>query len=59
VEFTDLRMGFEPHYVFSFFVGSRQEGAIRPLVPPERAPVKRPDAGALRWVWRRMLGETD
>ena len=59
VEITDLRMGFEPHYVFSFFVGRRQEGAIRPLVPPERAPVHRPGVEALRWVWLRMLGEID
>ena len=58
VEFTDLRMGFEPNYVFSFFVGRRQDGAIRPLVPPERAPVERPNAEDLRWVWWRMLGNT-
>ena len=59
LEITDLRMGFEPRYVFSFFVGHRQEGLIRPLIPPERAPAERPDAEALRWVWRRMLGETN
>ncbi|PUB88315.1 MAG: hydrolase [gamma proteobacterium symbiont of Ctena orbiculata] len=58
VEITDLRMGFEPRYVFSFVVGQRQEGGIRPSIPPERAPAELPDAGALRWVWRRMLGET-
>ena len=57
VEISDLRMGFEPRYVFSFVVGRRHEGVIRPLVPPERLPVGLPDAEALRWVWRRMLGE--
>ncbi|MEW8402328.1 MAG: metal-dependent hydrolase [Candidatus Thiodiazotropha sp.] len=57
VEITDLRMGFEPRYVFSFVVGRRQEGDIGPLIPPERAPSELPDAEALRWVWRRMHGE--
>ncbi|MEW8683378.1 MAG: metal-dependent hydrolase [Candidatus Thiodiazotropha endolucinida] len=56
---TDLRMGFEPRYIFSFVVGHRQEGVIRPLIPSERVPAERPDAKALRWVWRRMLGETN
>lgn len=59
VEITDLRMGFEPRYVFSFVVGRRQDGRIHPLDPPERVPAERPDADALRWVWRRMLGQAD
>ncbi|MEW8505452.1 MAG: metal-dependent hydrolase [Candidatus Thiodiazotropha sp.] len=59
VEITDLRMGFEPHYVFSFVVGQRQEGDIYPSIPPKRLPAERPDLEALHWVWRRMLGETD
>ncbi|MEW8200374.1 MAG: metal-dependent hydrolase, partial [Candidatus Thiodiazotropha endolucinida] len=59
LEITDLRMGFEPRYIFSFEVAHRQEGVIRPLIPPERVPAERPDAEALRWVWRRMLGETN
>ncbi|MEW8190494.1 MAG: metal-dependent hydrolase [Candidatus Thiodiazotropha endolucinida] len=59
LEITDLRMGFEPRYIFSFVVGHRQEGVIRPLIPSERVPAERPDAKALRWVWRRMLGETN
>ena len=60
VQISDLRMGYEPHYVFSFDVGYRSghEGDVRPLVPPQRAPAKRPDAEALQWVWRRMLGES-
>ncbi|HBR98228.1 MAG TPA: hydrolase [Gammaproteobacteria bacterium] len=57
VEVSDLRMGYEPRYVFSFYVGVRQEKGISPLVPPERAPAQRPDADALRWVWRRMFGD--
>ncbi|MCU7828466.1 MAG: metal-dependent hydrolase [Candidatus Thiodiazotropha sp. (ex Myrtea sp. 'scaly one' KF741663)] len=59
LEITDLRMGFEPRYAFSFVVGHRQDGVIGPLIPPERAPAEYPDAEALRWVWLRMLGETD
>ncbi|MBT3015232.1 MAG: metal-dependent hydrolase [Candidatus Thiodiazotropha sp. (ex Clathrolucina costata)] len=59
LEITDLRMGFEPRYIFSFVVGHRQEGVIRPLIPPERVPAEHPDAEALLWVWRRMLGETN
>ncbi|MCG7957705.1 MAG: metal-dependent hydrolase [Candidatus Thiodiazotropha taylori] len=57
LEITDLRMGFEPRYIFSFVIGQRQEGVIRPLIPPTRTPAERPDIEALQWVWRRMLGE--
>jgi len=58
VEITDLRMGYEPRYVFSFLVGQRQDGDIRELVPPERAPAERPELEDLQWLWRRMLGES-
>ncbi|MET0001905.1 MAG: hypothetical protein ABW125_21125, partial [Candidatus Thiodiazotropha lotti] len=54
---TDLRMGFEPRYIFSFVVGQREEGVMRPLIPPERIPAERPDVETLRWVWQRMFGE--
>ncbi|MCG7903844.1 MAG: metal-dependent hydrolase [Candidatus Thiodiazotropha weberae] len=57
LEITDLRMGFEPRYIFSFVVGQREEGVMRPLIPPERIPAERPDVETLRWVWQRMLGE--
>lgn len=59
VEITDLRMGFEPRYVFSFVVGRREGVDIQPLNPPVRVPAERPDAEALRWVWLRMLGDTN
>lgn len=58
VEITDLRMGYEPRYVFSFIVGDSREGYVRALIPPMRSPAERPDAEALRWIWHRMLGET-
>jgi inner membrane protein len=57
VAITDLRMGYEPRYVFSFLVGQRQEGDIRELLPPERAPAERPELKDLQWLWRRMLGD--
>ena len=53
---TDLRMGQEPHYTFSFAVAERQS-APQPLQPSQ--PVgRRADPGqALPWLWRRILGE--
>jgi len=57
VRITDLRMGQEPTYVFSFAVARRSS-------PPQAiTPVQvggRPDIevqAALRWLWRRMGGE--
>jgi inner membrane protein len=51
---TDLRMGQEPGYVFTFDLG--------PLDAPGQQPATqvsyRTDVGAgLRWLWRRMWGE--
>jgi inner membrane protein len=52
---TDLRMGQEPHYVFSFLVAQRGS-AWHPVVPDNQG--TRGDTGeALAWLWRRMLGE--
>lgn len=52
---TDLRMGQEPYYVFSFLVAQRGS-AWRPVVPENQG--ARGDVGpALQWLWRRMLGE--
>jgi len=53
---TDLRMGFEPKYVFSFVVG-RLDGAVARAVPSRRAPVERPGASDLGAVWERLLGD--
>jgi inner membrane protein len=50
---TDLRMGMEPSYVFSFKVGA--PGNPHALtVPVERAPAVR-DWSRLRWVWERIF----
>jgi inner membrane protein len=53
---SDLRMGQEPYYTFTFEVA---EGLGRPLTPvPPQLVSSRPDLGAaLPWLWRRLLGE--
>jgi inner membrane protein len=52
---TDLRMGQEPFYTFSFVV-ARQHSAPQPVTP--RNAGQRPDIGrALAWIGRRALGE--
>ncbi len=53
---TDLRMGQEPHYVFSFVLATSTAGAWRPVAKPERSGA-RPDVGrGLAWLWPRMWG---
>ncbi|MBL8380058.1 MAG: metal-dependent hydrolase [Burkholderiales bacterium] len=53
---TDLRMGQEPAYIFSFAVAERSSPAV-PLAKPEQIGA-RPDLGCgLPWIWRRMWGE--
>jgi inner membrane protein len=53
---TDLRMGQEPYYTFSFAVAERRSMPV-PLARPERIG-SRPDIGrGLPWLWRRALGE--
>jgi inner membrane protein len=58
VRITDLRMGQEPGYVFSFAV-ARRGSPLQPLAPPVqvggRDDIDVP--AALRWLGRRMLGE--
>jgi len=53
---TDLRMGQEPHYSFSFLV-ARQEGggwtAVTARNHGSRGDVRR----ALAWMWERLLGQ--
>jgi inner membrane protein len=53
---TDLRMGQEPTYIFTFAVAERRSPP-RPLPEPVQLGA-RPDVGrALSWLWRRMWGE--
>lgn len=50
---TDLRMGLEPDYVFSFVVG-RIANPLPVPVPVERLAARR-DFRRLHWVWARIL----
>jgi inner membrane protein len=53
---SDLRMGMEPHYTFSFVV-AEQRGALVLRPVPEMVG-SRPDLRqGLAWLWRRALGE--
>ncbi len=53
---SDLRMGQEPYYTFTFAVADRRSPAV-PLSTPEQVGA-RPDIGrAWAWLWRRALGE--
>lgn len=57
VRITDLRMGQEPHYVFSFEV-ARRASALQAVSPPQ-AVGGRADIdvkASLRWLWARALG---
>jgi inner membrane protein len=52
---TDLRMGQEPYYTFSFVVAQRRS-AVQAVLP--RNDGQRPDIGrALAWIGRRASGE--
>ena len=53
---TDLRMGQEPHYVFSFAV-AEQRAALLALAQPQQIGTRIDLARGLNWLWRRALGE--
>jgi inner membrane protein len=56
VQISDLRMGQEPYYTFTFVVGERQGDSWVPVSP--RMVSQRPDAKtALRWLWQRARGK--
>ncbi len=53
---TDLRMGQEPDYVFSFNIGEpRVPGAAWPVA--QHQPTRMAVGPGLRWLGRRMLGQ--
>jgi inner membrane protein len=53
---SDLRMGQEPAYIFTFAVAERHSAAV-PLAVPQQVG-GRPEVGrVLPWIWRRMWGE--
>ena len=57
VVMSDLRMGLEPGYSFSFAVAQREGDRFVPL--PPRTVATRPDVKAgLQWLWQRLQGGT-
>ncbi len=55
VVITDLRMGVEPVYVFSFAVGERAGAISRPIEPVQLEPA-RPGPGQVARLLRRVAG---
>lgn len=53
---SDLRMGREPAYSFSFVVAERVAGALQPASRPSKSRVIHDIDGGLRWVGRRAAG---
>jgi len=56
VVLSDLRMGQEPGYVFSFAVAERHSPPV-PLVPAQQIGARLDLERGLSWLWRRALGE--
>lgn len=56
VRITDLRMGQEPFYFFTFVVAREHDGARRP-VRPEQLSLRLDLERGLPWLWQRMRGE--
>lgn len=53
---TDLRMGQEPAYTFSFVVAERRSTPV-PLAMPEQVGMRPDLARFFPWLWRRLQGE--
>jgi inner membrane protein len=52
---TDLRMGQEPYYTFSFLLAQRHAGGWAPVLPVNQG--SRGDLGnAFSWLWQRLRG---
>jgi inner membrane protein len=58
VQLTDLRMGMEPNYVFTFVVGHFDpEGQIGAVAHVKREPFRFDVERGIPWLWRRMFGD--
>jgi len=53
---SDLRMGQEPAYIFTFEIARRASPSV-PLAVPQQVGTRPDLARALPWLWRRMWGE--
>ena len=52
---SDLRMGMEPSYGFTFAVFDERDGRLVPIRPEQTG--ARPSCSSLTWLWRRLRGE--
>ena len=58
VTISDLRLGMEPYYGFTFAVFEDRGGVLTPIVPKRTGAPLRPDAQTgLPWLWHRLKGE--
>ena len=53
---SDLRMGQEPYYTFTFAVAERRSPPV-PLATPVQLGVRPDIERGLPWLWRRARGE--
>jgi inner membrane protein len=53
---TDLRMGQEPHYVFTFVVARWRDGELQPVLPSLRDGARIDFGPGIAWLWSRMWG---
>lgn len=53
---SDLRMGYEPAYVFRFVLGRQIDGITKALAPI-KLPRPAPEADVFKAGWRRVLGD--
>ena len=53
---SDLRMGQEPNYIFTFEVARRHSAPV-PTIPPVQVGTRLDLARGLPWLWQRTLGE--
>jgi inner membrane protein len=57
VRISDLRLGQEPWYLFTFVVGNVGPAGVEVVEPPRTAGNRIPFALAVPWLWARMWGE--
>jgi inner membrane protein len=60
VTISDLRLGMEPYYGFTFAVFAEEAGRLVPITPRRIGTTLPPDGGrrtGLPWLWRRLQGE--
>lgn len=53
---TDLRMGQEPHYVFSFRVAERTADGWKPVMAQNQGSRGGDLGAAMQWLWARLRG---